>query len=180
MGVGKFLIFDDDFIEAHNLPNQFYRPEDLGKPKVEALREMMEAFSPSVQVDTAAERYTQGTLLNGIVISAVDSMASRMAIWKTVKSNSERVPFYVEARMGAEFLRLYSFVPGNRELTTWYESMLYPDSEAVEATCTERAIMYTVMVAAGLIADQVKRHIRGEEVKKEILLDLQELKLVAS
>ena len=39
MGIRNITIYDFDTVEEHNLPNQFYRQCDLGKRKVEALRE---------------------------------------------------------------------------------------------------------------------------------------------
>src|SRR5207244_2270936 len=38
MGLRDLTVFDDDVVDVHNLPNQFYRLTDLGRPKVEALQ----------------------------------------------------------------------------------------------------------------------------------------------
>ena len=41
IGFTDIRVFDDDRIEIHNLGNQFYRRKDLNKPKVEALRDIV-------------------------------------------------------------------------------------------------------------------------------------------
>ncbi len=40
-GAECITVYDDDTVESHNLPNQWYRLTDLGRPKVEALRELV-------------------------------------------------------------------------------------------------------------------------------------------
>ena len=48
--------------------------------------------------------------LEGTVISAVDSMTARQMIWKSVKLK-QRVGLFIDARMGAEVLRVYALRP---------------------------------------------------------------------
>lgn len=177
MGFSSFRFFDDDILERHNLPSQFYMPDDLGKPKVKALRDMIRRFSPAAEVETYVEKYEGDLPLSGIVISAVDSMTSRQAIWQAVKGN-RNVRFYVEARTGFPVIRMYAFDPSNGELAEWYEQMLYPDAEAVDAPCTARSIMHLGMAVASLICEQIRKHIRHEPTNKEVLFDLQNLQIM--
>jgi len=173
MGIPRMRIWDNDRVESHNLPNQMYRLADLGKLKAEALRSIILEYVP-MHVNVVTARYEKDSPpLNGVVISAVDSMASRKVIWDAVKDNS-RVPFYIEARMGLEVIQIFSLKrPFTREQIDWYEEgYLYSDEKAVDAPCTERAIIYTVMDAAGWIANQLKRYILGEVFHPEIFIDL--------
>jgi molybdopterin/thiamine biosynthesis adenylyltransferase len=177
MGAKDLTIWDDDVVDRHNLPNQLFRYEDLGKMKVIALKEILAGFAPT-NVVAVTERYTKNSPpLAGIVISGVDSMAARKEIWEKICGN-QNVPIYIEARMGALALRIHSVNPNNPEEASWYETTLYSDDVVKEAPCTERAIFFTVMVAAGLIGDQVKKHIRKEPLEKEVIFDLQNLILV--
>ena len=41
MGCRRLTLFDPDTIEPHNLPNQLYRLRDVGRPKVEALADLL-------------------------------------------------------------------------------------------------------------------------------------------
>ena len=177
MGFSGFQIFDDDKLERHNLPSQFYMPDDLGKDKVVALKEMIRRFSPSTRVEIYSEKYEGDRPLSGIVISAVDSMASRQTIWQAVKGNSD-VPFYVEARTGFPVIRLYAFDPSDSESGEWYEQMLYPDAGALDAPCTARSIMHLGMAVACLTCEQVRKHVRNEPVNKEVLFDLQNMQIM--
>ncbi len=177
MGIPNMIIWDDDTVEQHNLPNQLYRWQDLDQPKAEALRGMLAEFA-ATRVETRTERYTETSEpLSGIVVCAVDSMAARQSIWNRVKGNPD-IPLYVEARMGAEVLRVHAVDPNDDDSVAWYETTLYDDSEAIEAPCTAGAIIYTVMAAAALIGDLVKRHVRQESYPREVILDLINLMFV--
>lgn len=172
MGLPSLTLWDPDMVELHNLPNQMFRPSDLGTSKVIASRRLLGEFART-KVEVVPERYTKDSpALAGITISAVDSMAARKEIWEAVSGNP-KVPLYIEARMGAQALRIYSLQkPLDTKQTAWYEETLYTDEKALKAPCTAQAIMYTVMVAAGFISNQVKRFVRGETLMKEVVIDL--------
>jgi hypothetical protein len=111
-----------------------------------------------------------------VVIAAVDSMDARQVIWKRVKLDVD-VPLLIDARMGAEFARLYTIHPCDPEETDFYEQNLYSSSEAERLPCSARATIYCPTVVAGLIALLVKRHATGESLPPELLLDLPSFKL---
>jgi len=112
-----------------------------------------------------------GAVLNGIVISTVDSMESRKAIWEAVHS-SFGVDLYIDARMGGELLRLYALNPLTPEDADEYVKTLYSDKEALELPCTAQTIIYTGFVAGSLIANTVRRHVSGERPTFEVVFDL--------
>jgi len=62
-------VFDADFVEEHNLSNQLYRDEGIGKLKATALLEVMEQFGKSTP-NAVALRYEDHHLIE-VVISAV-------------------------------------------------------------------------------------------------------------
>ncbi|TAK54029.1 MAG: ThiF family adenylyltransferase [Bacteroidetes bacterium] len=176
MGVRNISVYDFDTVEEHNLPNQFYRTCDLGKPKVIALREIIEQFE-GISIIARNEKY-KGQRLQGIVIVAVDSMDTRIHIWKFAKQNPD-VKLFIDSRMGLEVIRLYSFDPNDFYGCKEYESTLYPSSEAIEVRCTAKTIMYTVLSIASLLSNQVKKFLTGELLKKELLFDLKTVTLIS-
>jgi len=173
MGIPRLRLFDDDVVASHNLPNQIFRLTDIERPKVTAVKEVVELFSDA-EVEAIQERFDGTQKLEGVVISAVDEMTQRKIIWEKVRYNIH-VPLYVEARMGAEVLRLYSLNPTDPEAVRRYEATLYTSAEAVHQPCTEKSIIYTVMVAAGIITGQVKKWLVGEPYYFEIIMDLKNM-----
>lgn len=169
MGIFNISVFDDDTVDNHNLPNQFYRICDVGKTKVMALSEIVMDFA-GITIDAHPELYVSQDL-SGIVVSAVDSMESRKAIWKKVKFNP-RVAMYIEARMGGQMFRVFTLNPSNPDSIAKYEATLHDDSEAEPIRCTERAIIYNVFMTAAFICNQIKKFCKGEERVFDFTFDM--------
>jgi molybdopterin/thiamine biosynthesis adenylyltransferase len=177
MGCSRLTVYDPDVVEAHNLPNQLYRLEDVDRPKVEALSAIVQAFT-GVELTARRER-VEAQRLRGLVVSGVDSMDARRRIWQGAIRYQAGVPFYVDARMGAEVARVYSTRPTDPDDVAAYEATLYDDDEATPDACTRQAIVYNVLAIAGLVANQVKKHVKGERVERELIFDLATLTLLA-
>ena len=175
MGVRNLTVYDFDTVEEHNLPNQFYRQCDLGKPKALALQEIIGEFE-GIQIKARNEKY-RGQRMEGVVITCVDSMDTRLQIWKFVKGNPN-VPLYIDSRMGAEVMRIYSVRPMDFYQCREYEKSLYPSSEALQERCTAKTIMYTVLSIASLLANQVKKFLVGDMLHQELLFDLKTITLL--
>lgn len=51
IGFRKFVLVDGDTVDAHNLNRQFYDFADIGKPKVDALKEKILRINPEAEVE---------------------------------------------------------------------------------------------------------------------------------
>lgn len=176
MGCPRLTLYDPDVIEPHNLPSQLYRVRDVGRPKVEALAEILRDYAP-VDV-TPIQAPVDGQRLEGVVISAVDSMAAREAIWRGSVRFRGVVPLYVDARMGGEVGRVLAVRPADPDQVRAYEATLYGDEAAVDDPCTAQAIVYNTLGIAALVANQVKRFARDEPVELDTILDFATLSLL--
>jgi hypothetical protein len=173
MGVKDLTVYDPDIIEAHNLPSQTYRLDDLGRSKVDALADVCWDFA-GIEIEPIQEELPLNSRPTGIVISGVDSMSARQGIWyKAIKPNPFTVSLYIEARMGAQEGRIYTVTPHDPDHISLYEASLYSDEEASELPCTARATGYNVFYLAGLLASQVQKFVMGEmPPRPEIIFDL--------
>ena len=169
MGCADITVWDDDLLEEINVSNQLCKPSMTGRPKVEALRELAIDLT-DVVIDVDQRRY-RGQRLSGVVIVAVDSMGSRQDVWRRVKSNPE-VPLLIDARMGAEFARIYAVRPTDPDHVGFYESNLYGTEEAERLPCSARSIIYCPTIIGGLIALIIKTYATGDLQPREILFDL--------
>ncbi len=161
-GAEHITVWDDDIVEAHNLPNQWYRLADLGRRKVEALSDLVAAMT-GVHIDARATRFDGGGATE-LTICCVDLMDERIALWQGL---SPRPALYIDARMGAEVgtLRCVGRFAG------WYEDTLYPSTAAFRAPCTAKATMYCASGLAAFIAAQVANYASGRGVKQEMTVD---------
>lgn len=176
MGCKKITLYDPDRVEAHNLPNQFYRLADVNRLKVEAVRESVLQFA-GTEITAIPELFEGQRALEGIVILGVDSMKSRREIWRHLRFNL-KVPLYLDGRMGGEVVQVFTVRPSQLEDIEAYEESLFSDEEASNLPCSAQSIIYSVVVLGGLIASQIKKWIRKEEYSPKITLDLKTMTLL--
>lgn len=81
LGLTSITLWDFDKVEAHNLANQIFRQQDIGHPKVEALRGILMELNPDIQdgLKLQGEGWT-GQQLNGYVFLCVDNIELRRKI----------------------------------------------------------------------------------------------------
>lgn len=154
MGFCDITVYDFDSIEVENMNCQFFRHSDIGKKKVDALRELVHDFT-GIEIEAHAEKY-EGGMFKGIVISAVDSMAVRKLVWDEHKEFAMGTKLIIDPRMGAEDVLCYAMTPTKLKDITTYEKTLYSDDEAVQERCTAKATMYTATMLSGFVAKIVK------------------------
>lgn len=81
LGVTKFTLWDFDEVEPKNLANQVFRNKDIGKPKVEALKDILTDINPDIEADIKLEsKGWKNQQLNGYVFLAVDNIELRREI----------------------------------------------------------------------------------------------------
>ncbi len=165
MGFEHLTVYDPDVVAEHNLPNQWFRPGDVGRRKVEALADIVREFT-EVELCIHAEAY-QRQPLHGLVICAVDSMDVRLDLWREVRKL--RPECYLDARMGAEVGKIHVVDlqdPGSRRR---YEEDLYPSSEALHARCTAKATMYCAAGLGALLASLAAGHVMGRQARSVVV-----------
>jgi adenylyltransferase/sulfurtransferase len=85
-GVGRIGVIDFDQVDASNLQRQVaHSTADLGRPKVESIRERMRAINPYVAVDTFQEKLTAENarrLFEGydIIVDGSDNFQTRYLV----------------------------------------------------------------------------------------------------
>lgn len=164
LGLKFITVYDFDKVEEHNLASQFYGVEDIGKLKVDCLKERIKSFT-GIEIGTAGEFTDQRTY--GILIIAVDSISMREKIWKAISKHPPKV--IIDGRMGGNTIEVYTtFSPAE------YKKTLVKSVENVP--CSARYISYSSLICAGIITNQVKRVLNEETIKPNIILDLDSLR----
>ena len=89
LGLTKITLYDFDLVESKNIANQMYRETDIGKPKVQALAEMLCDINPDVRQSLKiAEKGYTGQKLSGYVFLCVDNIDLRRRIAETNRDNA--------------------------------------------------------------------------------------------
>lgn len=175
MGLTNIEVWDRDTIEPHNLPNQFYRLQDIRKHKSTSLADIINNFvNMNITVNT---KHYKGEKLEGIVISAVDSLNARAKIWNHIKNN-KKIKYYIDTRMGGNLIQIFIVNPNIAKDIELYETSLYPNpKQLLNLPCTGRTILYNILVISGLATNFITKLLKEEECPRKIIFDLKTLML---
>ena len=168
MGVQKISVWDHDEVSIENMNNQFFRYSDIGKKKTLALFDLVKDFT-NTEIRHFPVRFgkTDGAMLHGIVVSAVDSMDARKMIFDGIlESGNANVAYIIDPRMSAESYTQY--VTNLKDNVDSYKTSLYTDGEAVQERCTAKSTIYTATLAAGMVTKTIKNMLMGEPHPKSI------------
>lgn len=166
MGVALTL-YDHDTIEEHNLATQSYGAADIGKLKVNAVKDQIEAMGV-LTCEVVPNQFTsdsddQRSFIKetyAMVVSCVDSIDARREIASHLPDS---IPVH-DGRVGAEQVEIYRYASAQE----WYDAL--PETADVDP-CGARFTAYTANIAAGLLANNVKRELLGQVVQSRILYD---------
>lgn len=154
-GFSNIRVYDADNVDAVNINSQFYRISDIGRKKVDALKDIVREFS-GVEINAIPE-FWNGETHFGIVVIAVDSMKVRKAIYSAHYSKAFNT-WLIDSRMGAETFLIYTY-HSMRE--SKYSNSLYSDEESLQEPCTAKATSYCAGILAGHVAATVKALVCG-------------------
>lgn len=154
----NILVVDDDKLEEHNIPNQFYKAfGQIDMSKVLALKSNIYEFTGTEvniqQIKVESEKQLSG-LSNTILISAVDNMKARKMCFKAIKYQFNS--FLIDCRITYPYLILYCVKSTNKDQLSEFEKTLFDDKDAMEGKCTAQCTFYTSTMAASLIANLVR------------------------
>jgi molybdopterin/thiamine biosynthesis adenylyltransferase len=174
MGITKFVLYDFDRIEDHNIPNQFYMLKQIGGKKNEECKKLLKSFNKNLDIITEDRVKKDTVLMTQTVISCCDNMATRRLVYELIDPRITK--HLLDARMGGEVLRIYS-VDTSKDMKQ-YEKTLYSDDKAEKETCTSKAIIYNVAGAASLISNQIKKMLKEEDYHNEIVFDFKNMMMI--
>ncbi len=92
VGIGKLIIADYDVISYSNLNRQYYFSDQIGKPKVLALKENIAKISSFTEIETHNLKLTKETIIEifkncDIIVEAFDLAEMKKMIIETVISH---------------------------------------------------------------------------------------------
>lgn len=156
----KVHIWDFDTVSDHNIANQMYTSEDIGKKKTEAISEYMTKINPEIEVIRHDEGLEEPYILNGYVFMCVDSIELRKKIVNANKYNVN-CKGIMDFRMRLVDAQCY-YAQGYQEIEWLLTTMDFTSEEAsastpVSACGIELSVIYAPKTIVSLgIANMVK------------------------
>lgn len=96
-GVGELVIVDFDMVERSNLNRQFYFEDQIGRPKVEALKENIERIGHGTRVNAVNHKLEKGSMHflfkeMDVVVEALDSARTKADFIEDVMNKLHGMP----------------------------------------------------------------------------------------
>ena len=184
-GVTKFTLWDFDTVEPHNLANQMFRQKDIGKAKVDALLDILCEINEEVKDDTKLQSEGwKGQQLSGFVFLCVDNIDLRREIVEK-HLDSPYIKAMFDFRTRLEDAQHYAADWSDRKMKEdFLNSMNFSHDEAksetpVSACGVTLGVAPTVRAICALGVANFVNHIKGEGLKKLIILDVFNFDLLA-
>lgn len=174
MGLSNIELYDFDTVEAHNIVNQMFTYDQIGKPKVEATKELLERINPEVKTTIIehGDGYC-GQPLSGYVFLCVDSIELRHEICKNNLFNmSIKAVFDVRTRL--EDAQMFATEWDPKSASAFMKTMEFTHDEAAEATPVSSCgvvlgVATTVRVVCGICASNFINYIRTGKLMKGVI-----------
>lgn len=176
-GVTKMTLWDFDRVEPHNIVNQMFRQQDVGKLKVEALYDILMDINPEVKdnIEIKPDGW-QGKSLSGYIFLCVDSIELRREIVEK-HMNNMAVKAVFDFRTLLESAQHYAADWSDYKMKQdLLNSMQFSHEEAAEETPVSACgitlgVATTVRLVCALGVNNYINFVKGNGIKKLILVD---------
>lgn len=162
-GIGCIYSYDFDIIESQNMAGQLFRLQDLGKHKVDAMKEIIKEYVPTLKGAFLSEPYNNQPL-SRITITALDSIAVRKVVFEQYceqykNYHDKSKCLFIDGRMSAEAFQVFIFRLSQEDKIKEYEQSLFEDSKATGNVCSYKATSYVGAMIGAYITALVKEHL---------------------
>lgn len=175
LGVTKFVLYDFDRVEAHNLANQMFIHKDIKTEKVDAVKRIITEINPDAEptIEICREGYNDQKL-NGYIFLCVDNIDLRREICQKHRMN-RMIKAVFDFRTRLEDAQHYAANWADmKQVDNLIKTMDFSHDEAHAATpvtaCgTELGVAPTVWVVCSLGVCNFMNFIRGVPLKNIVV-----------
>jgi len=96
-GIGRLVLVDFDKVEESNLDRQYYFLDQIGKPKVDVIKENIRRIDPNVKIETHDLKLERGSMAKpfqdvDVVIEALDKAVTKTEFIEEILLNLPEKP----------------------------------------------------------------------------------------
>lgn len=176
-GITKMTLWDFDTVEAHNIVNQMFRQHDIGKPKVEALKDILMDINPEIKDGVELKpKGWEGKLMSGYIFLCVDNIELRRTIVEK-HMDSPYVKAVFDFRTLLESAQHYAADWSDYKMKQdLLKSMQFSHDEAAEETPVSACgvtlgVATTVRLICALGVNNYINFVKGNGIKKLVIID---------
>lgn len=134
-GVERFVLYDFDVVEPHNIANQMFTQQHIGKEKTTALSEMLYDINPDIKRHIEIKKkWEKSSMLSDYVFLCVDNIDTRREIVQTNLYNPNIIAMF-DTRMSLTSGSIYGANwKDNKQKNNFLSTMDYTHEEAKAST----------------------------------------------
>lgn len=177
IGLEKFTLWDFDKVEQHNIANQMFTNEHVGRSKAECLQEILQKINPDIAKCTKIEtKGWNGQTMSGYIFLCVDNIEVRKKIVEQHKNNFTVKGVFDFRTMLTEAEHYAADWNDLSMKENLLNSMDFKHEEAektapVSACGTTLGVVTTVRLVSALGVNNFISFVKGEGIKKLILVN---------
>jgi len=123
LGFEELCLYDIDTVDEHNLTNQMYRFKDIGKTKLESIKEILTEINPDIKINVFNKGYRNDIRLSGYVFLTVDNIELRKQICMDQLCN-QNIDYMADFRMELTSAQTYACPWQNERLRKHFISTM--------------------------------------------------------
>lgn len=181
MGPDSYLIlYDFDKVEEVNMAGQLFRIQDIGKLKVNAMKDIVMDFGGYEKIVNQPDRYDSESLRSPVMFSCFDNMKARKVMFENWLTEAEKYPdsIFIDGRLNAEQFQVYYVTLEWAE--KYRKEHLFDDKEVEDANCSYKQTTHFAAAIAskmvqgftGFLDDTYELPFRYEEIGPLFLTDI--------
>ena len=174
-GIEDMVLYDFDVVEEHNLVNQMFTKEDVGRLKTEALADYVHRINADCNIKLVNEGW-QGHRLAGYIFLCCDGIELRRAIVDANKTNTYIKGMFDFRTRLTDAQHYAADWSDEKSVENLYASMDFSHEEAQKETPMSAcrvalSVAPTIRMIVGAGVANFVNFVKGEPLKKMILLD---------
>jgi hypothetical protein len=147
---------------------QLYGIQDVGKTKVDAIKDVITRLCGEVNVNTLNEevsiekegRWKQVLKMSDVVCVTFDSIRAREIVYNYWFENAKEHSLFIDGRMSIENGQIFTVHEDDEpEVFTHYENSFFNDSSIPQAPCTLKATSHCGSIIASLMTSQITNYL---------------------
>lgn len=157
MGFEQFVLIDGDTVDAHNLNRQFYDFEDIGQPKVAALKKHIQRINPQARVEAVQANLDQDNAAqlvgqSDIVFDTIDFLDLQAILALHTSAQAQGRPVFTALSIGFGAGVLYFPPDSNASLAQIIQNDMA--NAASEGEASYAAVFAKIMARIGAHLDR--------------------------
>ena len=174
-GITDLVLYDFDVVEPKNIVNQMFTEKHIGKPKVDALEEMLKEVNADMDIKKVADGW-HGQKLAGYVFLCVDDIEIRKQIVLQNKNNNY-IKGMFDFRTRLTDAQHYAADWSDKKMVeNFFNSMNFTHDDAKEETPTSAcgvtlSVAPTIRLIVGYGVQNFIEFVKENKLRKLILVD---------